>query len=114
MGRKVSKLGKNKLRVIKLPKQAIYEMLWEHFMDCHDEVLDLKPDSTDTICSMKLADDFSELVFYACDLPKKGAPDFDRFDRYIEKNVGFTANSLYTDGVSKKDRYQTVTVPEEE
>ena len=49
MTKKVSRLGKNEVREVKIPREAIEEILWENLMENGDEWFDLKQNSDD-IC----------------------------------------------------------------
>lgn len=111
MTKKVSRLGKNEVRVIKIPREAIEEILWEDLMENGDEWFDLKRNSDDIIFRMNFNETMSELVFYACDFPADSVPKFDQIDEYIENNVGFTANSMYNKYECGRF-YQTISVPD--
>lgn len=63
MTKKVSRLGKNEVRVIKIPREAIEEILWENLMENGDEWFDLKQNSDDIIFRMNFDETMSELVF---------------------------------------------------
>ena len=63
MTKKVSRLGKNEVRVIKIPREAIEEILWENLMEKGDEWFDLKQNSDDIIFRMNFDETMSELVF---------------------------------------------------
>lgn len=111
MTKKVSRLGKNEVRVIKIPREAIEEILWEDLMENGDEWFDLKRNSDDIIFRMNFDETMSELVFYAYDFPTDSVPKFDQIDEYIEDNVGFTANSMYNKHECGSF-YQTISVPD--
>ena len=111
MTKKVSRLGKNEVRVVKIPREAIEEILWENLMENGDEWFDLKQNSDDIIFRMNFDETMSELVFYACDFPADSVPKFDQIDEYIENNVGFTANSMYNNHECGRF-YQTISVPD--
>lgn len=85
----------NMIRVIKIPRSGIEELLWEYFMDHGEEILDIEKNSDHVIFHMTLDPDFTELAFYACNISEDYAPNFDKFDNYINKHVGFTTNSLF-------------------
>ena len=63
MTKKVSRLGKNEVRVVKIPREAIEEILWENLMEKGDEWFDLKQNSDDIIFRMNFDETMSELVF---------------------------------------------------
>lgn len=63
MTKKVSRLGKNEVRVVKIPREAIEEILWENLMENGDEWFDLKQNSDDIIFRMNFDETMSELVF---------------------------------------------------
>lgn len=111
MTKKVSRLGKNEVRVVKIPREAIEEILWENLMENGDEWFDLKQNSDDIIFRMNFDETMSELIFYACDFPADSVPKFDQIDEYIENNVGFTANSMYNKHECGRF-YQTISVPD--
>lgn len=59
MTKKVSRLGKNEVRVVKIPREAIEEILWENLMENGDEWFDLKQNSDDIIFRMKFDETMS-------------------------------------------------------
>ena len=63
MTKKVSRLWKNEVRVVKIPREAIEEILWENLMEKGDEWFDLKQNSDDIIFRMNFDETMSELVF---------------------------------------------------
>ena len=110
--RKAKHLGKNKARVIKLPRAAIKEIVWETLIEIGCDRLDIDPKADDISFRMTLNDDMSELVFYAYDYPDGEQPDCESFDRYIDENVGVTTQSVYTLGKGKC--YQTIDISDSE
>lgn len=58
------RLEKDEIRVIKLSREAITEMLWESFMEMYHDRLDI-PNDDYHVCHMTLNEDMSELTFTA-------------------------------------------------
>ena len=107
MSEKTKHLEENEVRVIKLSRAAIEEILWETFMEIGDDRLELEADSDDIIFRMTTDETMSELVFYACDFSGEKTPDFSRIDKFIKQNVQITTDSVFTvPGTGKY--YQTI------
>ena len=107
MPEKTSCLEENEIRVIKLSRAAIEEILWETFMEIGDDKLELEADSDDIIFHMTTDETMSELVFCACHFSAEKAPDFSRIDNFIKQNVQITTDSVFTvPGTGKY--YQTI------
>ena len=70
------RLEKDEIRVIKLSREAITEMLWESFMEMYHDRLDI-PNDDYHVCHMTLNEDMSELTFYSCYSSSTQRPDFD-------------------------------------
>ena len=107
MSEKTKHLEENEVRVIKLSRAAIEEILWETFMEIGHDRLELETDSDDIIFSMATDETMSELVFYACDFSGEKAPDFSRIDKFIKQNVQITTDSVFTEPGTRK-YYRTI------
>ncbi len=107
MSEKTDHLEENEVRVIKLSRAAIEEILWETFMEIGDDRLELEADSDDIIFRMTTDETMSELVFYACDFSGEKTPDFSRIDKFIKQNVQITTDSVFTEPDTGK-YYQTI------
>ena len=107
MSEKTNHLEENEVRVIKLSRAAIEEILWETFMEIGHDKLELEADSDDIIFRMTTDETMSELVFYACDFSGEKAPDFSRIDKFIKQNVQITTDSVFTEPGAGKT-YQTI------
>lgn len=85
----------NELRVVKLNRDAIEQILWEALLDRGEYILDL-PNSDGIIFHMTVDETMSELTFYACDYSNiDRPPDFERYDTFIKENVEKTTDSIY-------------------
>lgn len=107
MSEKTKHLEENEIRVIKLSRAAIEEILWETFMEIGHDRLELETDSDDIIFSMATDETMSELVFYACDFSGEKVPDFSRIDKFIKQNVQITTDSVFTEPGTGK-YYRTI------
>ena len=52
MNKKVNRLNRNEIRVIKISKEAIKELIWETLMEIGEEKLDIERNSDDIIFHM--------------------------------------------------------------
>ncbi len=109
----VKYLKKNELRVIKLPRKAIEEIIWESFMETGRELLDLDANSDDVIFHMAVDKTMSELVFYACSLSMPQHPsDINRINEYLKNSIGITAESVFVNSSACK-LFQTIYVSDD-
>lgn len=90
------RLEKDEIRVIKLSREAIAEMLWESFMEVYHDRLDV-PNDDHHVCHMTLNEDMSELTFYSCYCSSTQKPDFDAIDAFLKTEAVGRTDSLYTD-----------------
>lgn len=97
---RVRPLRKREIRVIRLSKKAIQELLWEHFMEVGDALMELPEESDDVIFHMHVAGELEELTLYVVNLNEvlhaKEVPDrvFEKIREYCDRNIGFTTDSL--------------------
>ena len=77
------RLEKDEIRVMKLSREAIAEMLWESFMEVYHDRLDV-PNDDHHVCHMTLNEDMSELTFYSCYSSSTQRPDFDAIDAFLK------------------------------
>ena len=88
-------LRKHEIRVIRLSKKAIQELLWEHFMAIGDDVMEiLEEDSASVIFGMHAVGKLEELTLYAINLNEVSDAVFDEVNAYCDQNIGFTTDSL--------------------
>lgn len=95
------RLEKDEIRVMKLSREAITEMLWESFMEMYHDRLDI-PNDDYHVCHMTLNEDMSELTFYSCYSSSTQKPDFDAIDAFLKTEAVGAADSFYTDLESHK------------
>jgi len=88
------RLEKDEIRVMKLSREAIAEMLWESFMEMYHDRLDV-PNDDHHVCHMTLNEDMSELTFYSCYSSSTQKPDFDAIDAFL-KTEAVGAASIQT------------------
>ena len=81
------RLEKDEIRVIKLSREAITEMLWESFMEMYHDRLDI-PNDDYHVCHMTL---------YSCYCSSTQRPDFDAIDTFLQTEAVGAADSIYTD-----------------
>lgn len=89
------RLEKDEIRVMKLSREAIAEMLWESFMEMYHDRLDI-PNDDYHVCHMTLNEDMSELTFYSCYFSSTQRPDFDAIDAFLKTEAVGAADSIYT------------------
>lgn len=89
------RLEKDEIRVMKLSREAIAEMLWESFMEVYHDRLDV-PNDDHHVCHMTLNEDMSELTFYSCYSSSTQKPDFDAIDAFLKTEAVGVADSIYT------------------
>lgn len=91
----VRPLRKHEIRVIRLSKAAIQELLWEHFIKIGDNVMDiLEEDSSSVIFGMHTAGNLEALTLYAINLNEASDDAFEEVNAYCDQNIGFTTDSL--------------------
>jgi hypothetical protein len=95
----ISSLGKNEVRIIRLSKQAIYELLWEYFMEFGNKVMDVGEENADdfpTIFRMCINGRLDELTLYLMSLDDASEAVFEKVDAYCNLNVQYTTNRVIT------------------
>lgn len=105
--RRASCPAENELRVMKLSRSAVEELLWEALLKNGDRALDLVP-RKDMAFRMTADETMSELLFYAFRHTDDRAPDFKSMDAFVRENVGITTDSLFE---KHKKPYTTVFLP---
>ena len=109
MSKKAKRVNSNEVRVIKLPRKAIEELLWETFMEIGEDRMEIEPNSDDVIFRMLTDDTLNEHVFYACNFSCHKTPGFSEIDSLIRERVGITSESLYTKPQTGK-YYTTISI----
>ena len=88
-------IGKDEIRVIKLSREAITEMLWESFMEMYHDRLDI-PNDDYHVCHMTLNEDMSSDLLH-CYSSSTQRPDFEAIDTFLQTEAVGAADSIYTD-----------------
>lgn len=108
--RKTKHIKEGELRVIKVDRNALMELIYESIMEKSDDYFDLLRNS-DTITNVVIDDDFRELTIYAMDFSNLGQINTKAISEYVQKNVDITTKSLF-DGCTDK-KYVAITLPDE-
>lgn len=91
----VRPLKKQEIRVIRLSRQAIQELVWEHFMQTGDEIMEIpEEDSASVIFHMHVEEKLEKLTLYAISLMEASDPVFEKVNTYCDQNICVTTNSL--------------------
>lgn len=110
LGIRIRLLRKHEIRVIRLSQQAIHELLWEHFMETGDEVMDIPEEGIDdmgTIYNMYIEGKLEELTLYVMNLNEASDKVFIECEEYCNQNIHFTTDS-YTKKPTKGRNYLSV------
>ncbi len=108
MSQQFKKMEKGELRIIKINRSAIEEMLWEHIMDNGERLLDLAAEQDEITFHMSIDWEAKELFFYASHISDNCALGFDIIDDYIKKNITITTNTLFKNNTEGKRIYNSI------
>ena len=108
MSQNIIKLEKGEVRIIKINRSAIEELLWEHIMDNGERLLDLSTEQDDIIFHMSIDWKAKELFFYASHLSDVSVLGFDEVDDYIKRNIGITTSTLFKNSTEEKSIYNSI------
>ena len=102
-------LRKHEIRVIRLSRQAIQELLWEHFMETGDEAMEIPEETGEisTIYHMYVEGQLEKLTLYVMNFNEASEEVFVANQEYCKKNIGFTTNS-YSKRAAKRPSYISV------
>lgn len=89
------RLKKDEVRVIKLSREGIAEILWETFMEVYHDYLDI-PNDDYHVCHMTVNEDMSELIFYSCYSAGTQRPDFNVIDSFLKTEALDMTESIYS------------------
>ena len=89
------RLKKDEVRVIKLSREGIAEILWETFMEVYHDYLDI-PNDDYHVCHMTVNEDMSELIFYSCYSAGTQRPDFNVIDTFLKTEALDMTESIYS------------------
>ena len=96
MGRRAKKLKDHEIRVMRMPRSAIVEIIVETLMERGYKQLNIADDHDENIMlRVALNEDMSDLICYACNTSPEGEKEWERIDCAIRENVGITAGSIY-------------------
>lgn len=96
--KKTKHIAHDELRVIRIDRQAILELIHEAISAREDELFDLLPNN-DAIIHVAISKDFDDAILYAMDLSKPEPVDFTSIDAYVKSNLDqVTTDSLYKAG----------------
>ena len=87
-------LRDNEIRVIRLSKKALQELVWEHFMEIGNKIMDLPEDDSSAIFSMHVEGNLETLTLYAIKLSEVSGEVFEKVDTYCDRNINLTTDSL--------------------
>lgn len=104
-------LGKFEVRFIRISKEAIHELLWEHFMKTGDKAMDIPVGSDDVIYHMYTEGALQQLTLYVMNLDEASDKAFAENRAYCDKNIPVTTDS-YFEGCKKEQRYVSVILSE--
>ena len=90
------KTSDNVVRVIKISRNAIEELLWEAFMEIGEDRMEIESNNDDVVFRMVTDEHLNEVVFYACNYSCHKDPGFSQIDELIREKVEITSESLYT------------------
>lgn len=94
-------LKKHEIRVIRVSKVAIQELLWEYFVEKGNEAMNISAeDSLNVIFHMYLDEKLEETMLYALNLKEFAQVDIDKMNSYCRQNIPFIANAFV--GMSSK------------
>ncbi len=99
------------VRIIRLPKEAIDELLWEHFMQTGNKVMDIPEEDSDDfriIYHFIPKENLEELMLYVMNINEANDEAFIKNSTYCEENIPITTNSYSK--VSKKPKYISVII----
>lgn len=106
----VRKFRKHEVRVIRLSRQAIYELMWENFMKVGNEIMDIPKNDFSVIFGMYMDEKLEMLALYAMDLSNASDAVFSEVNTYCDQSLSFT-----TDSLSKKtmdgQKYISIVLP---
>lgn len=93
----VRPLKKCEIRVIRISQQAINELLWEHFMETGDEVMEISEEDggISTIYHMYTEGELEELTLYVMNLNEASDEVFIRNKAFCNQNIHFTTDSYF-------------------
>ena len=113
LGIRVRPLKRHEVRIIWLSKQAITELLWEHFMDVGDQIMDLPKDKDDvqTIYHMNIRGALEELTLYVMNVDEASDEAFVNNLAYCDRNINCTFDS-YSDISVERSNYVSVIIGE--
>ena len=92
---KVFRSNQEAIRVVKIGKEAIQEIIQESLMEGCRTLLARKNKKSINI-HLVINDSFSEAFFYEYRTKDQGRIDFEKLDDYIKNNVENTTSSIYT------------------
>lgn len=104
------KLRKHEVRVIRLSRQAIYELVWEHFMKAGNEILDVPENDFSVIFGMYMDEKMEMLALYAMDLSNASDAVFSKVNTYCDQSLSFTTDSLSKKTMDEQ-KYISIVLP---
>ena len=109
LSRKTKHIKKGELRVIRVDRNALYELIGETILENSGSYFNLLQDN-DAIIRFVFDNDFSGLTAYAMDYSQALGVELDLLDKYVEKSVNYTTDSFfYSDN---KNKYVSINLPE--
>lgn len=108
---KIRLLKKREIRAMRLSKKAIQELLWEHFMEIGDDVMDIWEEDRETsLFGMHAVGNLEELTLYAMHLNEGSDAVFEAIHAYCDENIGFTTDALSSKR-GQSPNYVSITLP---
>ncbi len=110
LGVRFRSLGDDEVRFIRLSQKAIYELLWEHFMETGDNVMDIPVDTDDVVYHMYTEGALQQLTLFVMNLNEVSDKAFADNRAYCDQNIPITTD-LYSERCKKSRRYVSVVLP---
>ena len=110
LGVRFRSLCDDEVRFIRLSQKAIYELLWEHFMETGDNVMDIPVDTDDVVYHMYTEGALQQLTLFVMNLNEVSDKAFADNRAYCDQNIPITTD-LYSERCKKSRRYVSVVLP---
>lgn len=110
LGIHIRLLTKREIRIIRLSRHAICELLWEHFLATGDEIMDIPEEENGdirTIYHMYTEGNLDVLTLYVMNINDASDKVLNQNKEYCDKNIHYTTMS-YLERKTKEQKYVSV------